>query len=495
MKPLQQFHAPIYAMLQQHSKSDPISYHVPGHRFGASLAPLESIEPEAAAAFQAIMKLDVTELSITDDLHDPSGAIAEAQELAAACFGAEQTYFLVGGSTSGNIAMILACCEPDDLILVQRNVHKSIMNGLMLAGARAVFMMPELESENGLQLPPSLFVVEEALILHPNAKAVLLTNPSYFGLSVDLIPYAELIHRHGKMLLVDEAHGAHYGHHPSFPASALAAGADAVVQSTHKTLAALTMGAMLHIQGQRVDRNQLRHALQMTQSSSPSYPLMASLDISRAMIDACGEGLFAPGLEASSRLRSWLDAGHTRFGTRTIMDPNVRMDPLRVLIQDKLGRISGYELQRRLEAHGCWAEMADREVVVLLFGAQTSATDVDRLIKALEQISKVESHDSEGDTRTPDPVRSEFGHINHVGISNVVAFSRVRQATESVTLLEAEGRHCGEAVIPYPPGIPIVYPGELLHKETIETIAQLAKLGARFQGASDGTMNTIQVRK
>ena len=183
--------------------------------------------------------------------------LLKAQELAARSFGAEETFFLVGGSTSGNLAMILAICEPGQQIIVQRNAHKSVLNGLALAGAKAIFIMPQTDPVSGLEIVPELSVVEEALVRYPDAKGVFLTNPSYYGLSVDLETYASLIHRYEKLLLVDEAHGAHYGLHPEFPTSALQAGADAVVQSTHKTLSALTMGAMLHVQGKRMDREAL----------------------------------------------------------------------------------------------------------------------------------------------------------------------------------------------------------------------------------------------
>lgn len=212
----------------------------------------------------------------------------------------------MGGSTSGNIALLLALCEPDDMIIVQRNVHKSVLNGLRLAGARAVFLSPQIDVHSGLATIPSIEQVKEALILYPEAKAVFLSNPNYYGMGVKLGPYAQAVHDHHIPILVDEAHGAHYGFHPSFPRSALSEGVDAVVQSAHKTLPTLTMGALLHVQGDRIPIPSLRESLAMIQSSSPSFPILASIDISRAMIDTLGPALFEKSTASANAFRRWL---------------------------------------------------------------------------------------------------------------------------------------------------------------------------------------------
>ncbi|MEC0200985.1 aminotransferase class I/II-fold pyridoxal phosphate-dependent enzyme, partial [Paenibacillus taichungensis] len=251
------------------------------------------------SAFLEMMRLDVTEISGTDDLHHPEGVILEAQQLAADCFGAEESFFLVGGSTSGNLSLLLTVCnEPNSLVLVQRNVHKSIIHGLMLAGARAVFLEPWVDPTSGLAVMPSLETVQAAVQAHSEAKGVLVTLPNYYGMGTDLKPIAEVCHEAGMPLLVDEAHGAHYGQHPDLPASALSCGADGVVQSTHKMLSAFTMGAMLHVQGTRLNRSLLRQRLAMVQSSSPSYPVMASLDLARRLLHTQGANAFTAGLAA-----------------------------------------------------------------------------------------------------------------------------------------------------------------------------------------------------
>ncbi|TYP67970.1 aminotransferase class I/II-fold pyridoxal phosphate-dependent enzyme [Paenibacillus methanolicus] len=493
MKP---WHAPIAAMLEQHKRSEPVSFHVPGHQFGRGLHRLTDVQSaDLSAAILPVMGIDITELSFTDDLHDPMGVIAEAQQLAAACFGAQETYFLVGGSTSGNIAMILASCKPGDRLLVPRNAHKSVINGLTLAGAEAVFLNPTVDGDTGLYLPPSPAVVEEALKSYPDAKGILMTNPSYYGLSVDLGQYANLLHAKGKLLLVDEAHGAHYGQHAAFPTSAVQAGADMVVQSTHKTLHALTMGAMLHTQGRLVDHAAIRHSLQMVQSSSPSYPIMASLDIARAMLDTYGEAWFEPGLGAVRKVREALHAAKGRFEAVQIEQRHCRMDPLRLLLQDKLGQLSGFEIQQQLEKHNIWAEMADTKRVVLLFGAQTTEADAERLLQALHHITDEQSSLSCGSwisTRATDIYESELEE-ELAAISEPVMFDR-NLVKSTVVDLEAAVGHCAaEMVVPYPPGIPLVYRSERITVQAVNRIRSLAAAGARFQGASDPAMRTISI--
>ncbi len=455
--------------------------------------------PDAARRMlETVMNIDVTELSITDDLHEPTGMIDEAQRLAARTFGAEQTFFLVGGSTAGNLAMLLSVCEPGDLIIVQRNAHKSVLNGLKLAGAKAVFMMPARDVASGLNIVPQLSHLEDALNRYPEAKAVFLTNPSYYGLSVDLRAYVDLIHRHGKMLLVDEAHGAHYGLHPAFPPSALLAGADAVVQSTHKTLPALTMGAMLHVQGEQIDRTALRESLRMIQSSSPSYPIMASLDITRAMIDFYGgTALFQQGLATAAAFRHWIIEQDQYRLVEMTEDSSIQTDPLRIVLCDSSGKLTGFELQKQLERFRCYAEMADSRYVVLLFGMAASADDAARLQQALLAIAIAsDSNKSITSTRPQEkPVITEIPYQ----ISEPVLFGRLgarrngHNDSQRVNLEEAVGRKAAEAVIPYPPGIPLLYEGELITFEAVAAIRQLVNDGARCQGAADPTMQTIAV--
>ncbi|SFF30933.1 Arginine/lysine/ornithine decarboxylase [Paenibacillus catalpae] len=489
---MNQLQAPLFEALVRHYESGPVSFHVPGHGYGQIYEHEHSIEKKWLST---IMKLDATELSSTDDLHHPESSIAEAQKLAAQCFGAEETLFLVGGSTSGNLAMILGVCEPGDLIIVQRNVHKSVINGLRLAGASAVFLMPRIDEETGLATIPSIENMEHALRLYPEAKAVMLTNPNYYGMTTNLTEYAELVHRYNKLLLVDEAHGAHFGQHPSFPESAIKAGADAVVQSTHKTLSALTMGAMLHMQGDRIPKESIRDVLAAIQSSSPSFPIMASLDVARVMVDRYQSDWFEPGVASAQAFRDWLDNGDGALECLHAGQKSAaydKLDPLRVVLWDATGTLTGFELQKKLEEQGCWAEMADLRHVVLVWGSRTGDDERKKLQAVCTQIEHwiKESPSKNRETKVSASIYKGNGTPS---LLNPVNWNRKKREHHRIPLVDAEGLEAAEMVIPYPPGIPVIYPGEILTKELILYISTLAETGAKFQGAVDSSMQTIAV--
>ncbi|MWC31149.1 aminotransferase class I/II-fold pyridoxal phosphate-dependent enzyme [Paenibacillus sp. MMS18-CY102] len=502
LEPEKEWYAPLYETLSKHAQSQPVSLHVPGHRNGESWrrGRQSGYDRYGLAHYENLMPLDVTELSHTDDLHAPEGVIAEAQQLAAKLYGSDHAFFLVGGSTAGNHGMILAVCNPGDLILVQRNVHKSVLNGLRLAGARAVFMQPAREEGEGTWTVPELQSVKQALEQYPQAKAVLLSTPNYYGRVVSMQAYADLIHAYQIPLLVDEAHGAHYGFHPAFPQSALAAGADAVVQSTHKTLTAMTMGAMLHIKGERINLERLKDVLASIQSSSPSYPIMASIDIARAMVQSEGPNMFESGLQAAHRLRMYLNQRSSRLVASAIREDGSTplIDPLRVILKDREGAYSGYELQKHLEQHGCWAEMADETRVLLLFGSYMSDSELERILAACDAVAEsldrfIRTRGYEGKNTVAEPL-SEASTAG--AISEPIPFSfRGISADQAVTvnMNQAAGFRSAETVIPYPPGIPLLYAGEAISASVAQELRRLGELGAKCQGATDPTLQTIRV--
>ncbi|WP_340393175.1 aminotransferase class I/II-fold pyridoxal phosphate-dependent enzyme [Paenibacillus sp. FSL E2-0190] len=503
MNKLQRCRAPVYEMLEQYRIVGNISYHVPGHKNGAAYDGVEG-----AGFLDEVMKYDVTEITGTDDLHHPEGVIKEAQELAADCFGAEESFFLVGGSTAGNLALILTSCpEPGMILILQRNVHKSVIHGLMLAGVRAVFVEPLIDPLSGLAVAPAAEAVEAALAAYPEAAAVFVTMPNYYGMGSDLAPLARICHDSGIPLLVDEAHGAHYGQHPALPAGALACGADGVVQSTHKMLTAMTMGAMLHVQGQRLDRALLSQRLAMVQSSSPSYPMMASLDLARRLLHSRGSEAFTAGLAAVDVLRRGL-AELPRYGLVQPAEPlhdstplhkaaYETQDPFKVVIYDATGVLGGFELQRRLEAKGCVPEMSDDRHVVLLFSLGSKAEDAARLLQALREI------DSEVTSESPHTAGilesqniSTWNNLNVLQISLPVPFSLKpvsANEVESINLEHSVGRVAAEMVIPYPPGIPLLYPGEVITDQIQQRLTGLAYGGAKFQACADPVLQRIKV--
>ncbi|SEP29276.1 Arginine/lysine/ornithine decarboxylase [Paenibacillus sp. OK076] len=495
------------------------------------------------SAFLEMMQLDVTEISGTDDLHHPEGVILEAQQLAADCFGAEESFFLVGGSTAGNLSLLLTVCnEPNSLVLVQRNVHKSVIHGLMLAGARAVFLEPWVDPASGLAVMPSLETVQAAVQAYPEAKAVIVTLPNYYGMGADLKPIAEVCHEAGLPLLVDEAHGAHYGQHPELPASALSCGADGVVQSTHKMLSAFTMGAMLHVQGPRLSRSLLRQRLAMVQSSSPSYPVMASLDLARRLLHTQGANAFTAGLAAVDAFKRGL-AELPRFrllqpGQLLQQEPPAgakpaaggkseaaagspgrpealpaaalpsaagytAQDPFKAVIYDGTGVLSGYGLQQQLEARGCVPEMSDERYVVLLFTLGSTLRDAEHLLQALHQISLANEQAHSLPSASQRLTKEAANYIStwnnvHEGtpFSEPIPFSLqpiMEEETIEVSIENCIGLRSAEMVIPYPPGIPLVYAGERISASVVARMKLLRDEGARFHGVSDTSLQSLKI--
>jgi arginine decarboxylase len=484
--------APLFERLIEHAAGNHVSLHVPGHKAG------QGLEEEARPYYADLLRLDVTEISGLDDLHHPEEAIREAQRLAADCFGAEETFFLVNGSTVGNLAMILSVCRRGELLLVQRDVHKSVIHGLMLAGARAVFLSPEVDPETGLTLGLQAEVVEQALHKYPAAKGLLVTRPGYYGTAMPLEPIARLLHEAQKPLLVDEAHGAHFGFHPELPPSALSCGADAVVQSTHKLLTSMTMSAMLHVQGELVDRKEIKRYLTMLQSSSPSYPLMASLDLSRRQMHTMGEQLLEQGIAV---VRQFTDrmSGLPRFQllseVRAGETAGIQQDPFKVTLRDRAGGVSGFELKDRLEARGCFVELADPQSVLLVFSLASTEADAGRLVDALTEISgALEEPETSGAAAGSGLPSLAYSAIP--GLSEPVSFEEHvyrQKGTAQLPLEEAVGQSSAEMIVPYPPGIPVLCPGERISEEVIRYLARLAKLGARIHGMIPGEVPMLPV--
>jgi arginine decarboxylase len=456
--------APLYDKLMEFAARRNRSFHVPGHKHGRAY--------EEQSMFTQLLRLDVTELPGFDDLHQAHDVIAEAQRLAAHQFSAEETFFLVNGSTVGNLALVMTACAPGDVVLVQRNAHKSVLHGLMLAGANAVFLMPEVDDQTGTALGLRKQTIEQALRDYPQAKALYLTNPTYYGASIDLAEMAALVHQAGKMLLVDEAHGAHFGFHPAWPKSAMQCGADGAVQSTHKMLTSMTMSGMLHVQGSRLNREKLRKMLTMLQSSSPSYVLMASLDLARAR-------LAKQGIEPFQRLQGAIFTFRQRL--RASFGEKVRWvelatlyDPCKIMLQ--VPGMSGYELQCKLADEGCFVELADHRQILLALSLETNDTDFEQLLAALKIVVSQSIRST---------TNSQYSGIIYAEQSNPISFSHSDNSVEhasEVQLTDALGMICAEAAIPYPPGIPLLFPGECIEMQHIEALSAIIRSGGRVHG-------------
>ncbi|GGA52514.1 hypothetical protein GCM10007416_27040 [Kroppenstedtia guangzhouensis] len=471
---MNQEEAPLFEALCFHKDQNRGNYHVPGHKQGKTFDPL------GREHFGDLLTIDLTEIAALDDLHQPEGVIRKAQELAAAAFGADRTFFLVGGCTAGNISLILASCQPGDQLIIHRASHQSVFNGCHLAGVRPVFLSGRGDAPLGGEITGE--DLEEAILRHPGVKGVFLTSPDYFGRVQPISQLAKVCHRHGLPLMVDEAHGAHFGFHPHLPPPALTQGADGVVQSTHKMLTAMTMGSMLHLKGNRIDGGLVAKGLGMIQSSSPSYPLMASLDLARRFMVKMGQGELQKTLNQASLIREHL-AGmrHLKEDTKS------GSDPLKLSIRADR-RISGYGMQKWLEKRGIDPELADHEKVLFVLSPGMKRDEAVRLIGALRRL----------DQAIPQWEESPHHPIPHLPVlsESHLSWDRLRLISgETIPLPQAEGRMAAEMVIPYPPGVPVVLPGEILSTEQIRHILHILDKGGRVRGVTPGFPPGLHVIK
>lgn len=385
--------------------------------------------------------------------------------------------------------MILATINPGEKIIVQSNVHKSIIDGLFLAKAKPVYINPELIPKLGIAGSVNKEVLANLLKNTIDAKAVLLTNPNYYGIGMDLTEIADLVHQYQIPLLVDEAHGAHFGFHPSFPASSLSMGADAVVQSTHKTLSAMTMGSVLHVKSDYIEIERLKLFLSMVQSSSPSYPIMASIELTYSWIKEQGKVLWDKQLDAVK----WL--GENTVGLKNIkliniIDNGYYKDPLKLIIQSQNNLITGFKLQSLLEEKEIYVEMADLYNVIAIISFGNSFREVKRLKKALFEIDNVIGSSLSLTDRNEEMFRiaKECITIFDYNKGNSIPIEKVLYARNKLLpFKEAIGEISAKALMAYPPGIPIINYGEEITKEAIEYLLLLKSKGAIIQGQENDT--------
>lgn len=478
--------APLYEALCLYEASKRTSMHVPGHKDG------RVFDREGFSRFSKILSIDATESVGIDDLHHPTDFIADAQRLAAEAFGADHTFFLVGGSTIGNIGVALTLCAPGEKILVQRNMHKSVFHGLMLAGAQPIFIAPAIESTTKAAKVSDISFIEKALKENPDVKGVWITNPNYYGMSQDITRLADTCHKAGVPLIVDEAHGAHFGQTDEVPPSALSKGADVVVQSTHKMLTAMTMASMLHVKGDRVSRERLAQVLGMIQSTSPSYPLLASLDLARRYLVTEGRAHLK---ETVKRLEKRRVALSNELKALSIWEGSGEVhyrDPLKWIISCNNEMVSGYQLLDMFYEQGCTAEISDPRNIVFLFSLNEEEADIDTVVKTIKAVDeKLQGWTAaEQEEKSETVMFAEEGMLYKQNVSFRDAFHMPRK---KVALEDAVGSLSGEMILPYPPGIPLLTPGEEVTATHVKTIRELKEMGAYFQSPSDDTLKTMYV--
>ncbi|MCM3356209.1 aminotransferase class I/II-fold pyridoxal phosphate-dependent enzyme [Bacillus halotolerans] len=458
---------PLYHALIQHARRNSHSFHVPGHHNG------DVFFDEAKTIYNPLLTIDLTELSGLDDLHHPSGVIKEAQDLVSQLYGSAESFFLVNGTTVGNLAMILSVCDTGDTILIQRNCHKSVFHAVDLAGAEPVYLAPDIDEIMHVPTHVSLDTIKEALKAYPNAKGLVLTNPTYYGHSADLTEIISEAHQYGIPVLVDEAHGAHFVLGKPFPASALQMGADIVVQSAHKTLPAMTMGSYLHLNNNKIERNRVADYLNRLQSSSPSYPIMASLDLARAYVQhMIEEQKLSDVLQHIQLIKQTFDS----LAYAEAVEPanqRITTDPLKLTIRSKCGH-SGFTLQKIFERVNIFTELADENQVLLVLplgGKQRIDS---------ETIKKID-HEIE---KTPSDQMNVSAEWEAQPITVMPYPKKVLNTLqkEYVGFDKAAGRLNAEDVIPYPPGIPMIMAGERITRESVQKLSRLISMKTHVQG-------------
>lgn len=481
---MNQSDTPLISALQACAAQNDAPFYTPGHKRGRGIAScLQELllgNPFAA---------DLPELPELDNLFAPTGVIQAAQTLAADVFGADQTWFLTNGSTSGVIAGIVAVCNPGDKIILPRNIHQSAIAGLVTSGAIPVFVNPEYDADFNLAHSVAPTTISEALAKHPNAKAVLLVSPTYYGTCGDVATIAQLCHQHGIPLLVDEAHGPHFGFHPDLPHSALQSGADLVVQSTHKVLSALTQAAMMHVQGNLIDRDRLTKAISLVQSTSPNYWLLASLDAARFQMASQGKAL----MEHTLRLANLARAQLAQIPGIALLSPNqanhpgfAALDLTRLTVKVSGLGLDGFTADEILHASGVTAELPSLQHLSFIVSLGNTDVDIERLVHGFTLLAaQAEANFDPGFVTNLEVLPSPV-----VKLSPRDAFFA---PTETIPIEAACDRLCGELLCPYPPGIPALIPGEVITQEAIDYLHTILAAGGVVSGCSDPQLQVVKV--
>lgn len=484
MSGLNQNETPLLRAVTELIGTKPAYFRIPGHRLDKGVSPRWT-----DSVGTAVFAYDVTETPLTDDLHSPEGAIGEAQRLLGALYQADQSFFLVNGSTCGNEAMLLSAAREGEKIMVARNAHKSALMGLILSGAEPVYVMPEVVDAWSIQGEITAEAVRRGFEQNPDCRALFLVNPSYYGICSDLKAIAEVCHAYGALLLVDEAHGGHLYFHEQLPAGALEAGADVCVQSMHKVTGALTQSSVLHIRHHGVGEAALERIaqnLQLVQSTSPSYLLMISLDCARYELARNGRKMMERALFLAEDARERIQ-GIAGF---RCMDGE-RIDRTRLVISARDIGLTGYALDKMLfEEYAVNMELADYENVLAVVTYANETEDMNRLIAACMDISRRYAGQSAlwGEDRYP-----PFPQLPQQVMTPRRAYF---SDTEMVCWQEAVGRVAGQMIAPYPPGIPVIYPGERISQEVWDYIECFRRDGRHIHGAGqDGRLDRVKVKK
>lgn len=456
----------LYQALSAYGESGFYPCHMPGHK----RSPL-------CGEMADFYRIDITEIEGFDNLHQAEGILLEAQERANRLYGADETFFLVNGSTCGVLAAVLAVTKPGDEILMARNCHKSVYHAAILQGLRVRYCQPAMIGEYDICDGVRPEQIGRLLDQYPDCRAVVITSPTYEGIISDVAGIAEAVHRRGKILIVDEAHGAHF--FSTSEGSAVAQGADLVIHSLHKTLPSMTQTALLHVIGSRVDRTRLRRYLSMLQSSSPSYVLMASMDSCVRFIEKHGRERFAAMRQYYAAFcKKTENLQHIRIGKMTEVSKNCALEDWdigKIVISVKGTNMTGKELSNVLrEKYHLELEMAAQTYALAMMTLMDEEHGWQRLADALVEIDgRIEEK--------PERTALKRTVFCEAELTMAEAFHSPR---EELSLEDASDRVSADFIMPYPPGIPLVAPGERINKEALKEIKACLETGLSVQGVS-----------
>ncbi len=474
--------APVYEALERFRKQRVVPFDVPGHKRGRGNPELVKLLGEQCVS------LDVNSMKPLDNLCHPISVIYDAEALAADAFGAAHAYFMVGGTTSSVQSMILTACKAGDKIILPRNVHRSVINALVLCGAEPVYVDPDVDKHIGIALGMELSQVEKAIREHPAATAVFVNNPTYYGICSDLRSIVRIAHEHNMMVLVDEAHGTHLSFNDKLPVSAMEAGADMAAVSMHKSGGSLTQSSLLLL-GPNVNTRYVEQIINLTQTTSASYLLLSSLDISRRNLALRGRESFEKVANMAEYAREEINSigGYYAYGKDLVNGGSIfdfDVTKLSVYTRDiGLTGIEVYDLLR--DEYDIQIEFGDIGNILAYISIGDRIQDIERLVGALEDIKRLYSK----------PV--SLLH-NAEYITPIVAATPQRAfyaEKELVPIRETAGRICGEFVMCYPPGIPILAPGEMITQEIIDYTLFAKEKGCSMQGPEDGSLERLNVLK
>ena len=452
--------------------ADIVSFGTPGHKQRLDL-------------IGAVVDGDVPLYGGVDTIRQRAAAMARADRKLAQLWGADWGRISVGGSTHGNQTLALAICRPGDEVIVTRTLHRSLLLGMVLVGVKPVWVSPEVDPTTGLPTRVPVERVERALTAHPAAKAVFLVEPSYVGTLSDVAAHAEVAHAHGIPLVVDQAWGAYFGFHPELPRHALQAGADALVTSAHKTLPAYTQSALVFARTERIDRDRLDRAFEATATTSPSGTIAASADAARALLQRDGEQLLGNLLQIVDHARDRLRKIPGVVLLDDVVDRCVIVDRAKLAINVSQTGATGLAIEDHMVAAGMPIELADRDTVVPIITMNDDLASIDRFVDGIAAAI-------ERERSRPRPVLPSISWtvVPQVVISPRDAFFAPHS---TVPAADAIGRVSAELVAPYPPGIPVLAPGERITREAVEGLRQAMADGTQVRYAADRTLATFQV--